>query len=68
VPITAFVYKDARDSSVMNSIVFFEMTLVLGKIAAMIVCFLALQLVAPGWNTMFIVGAIFTLFYLFYRL
>ncbi|MFA6228195.1 MAG: MFS transporter [Patescibacteria group bacterium] len=68
VPITAFVYKDARDGSVMNSIVFFEMTLVLGKIAAMIICFLALQLVAPGWNTMFIVGAMFTLFYLFYRL
>ncbi|MFA6593681.1 MAG: MFS transporter [Candidatus Buchananbacteria bacterium] len=68
VPITAFTYKDAKDGSVMNTIVFFEMSLVLGKIAAMFVCFLALQLVAPGWNTMFIVGAIFTLFYLFYRL
>lgn len=68
VPITAFTYKNAKDGSVMNSIIFFEMTLVLGKIAAMFICFLALQFIVPGWNTMFIVGAIFTLFYLFYSL
>ena len=68
VPITTVNYKNAKDGSVMNSIIFFEMSLVLGKIAAMFVCFIALQFIAPGWNTIFIVGAMFTLFYLFYTL
>lgn len=67
-PITASVYHDAHDSSVMGTIVFFEMSLVIGKILAILACLLLLAFFDPGFNAMFVLGAAFTLFYLLFRL
>ena len=67
-PVVASTYRDAQKSSVMNTIVFFEMSLVIGKILAIILCLVLLQLFSPGWNSFFILGGIFTLFYLFFKL
>ena len=67
-PITASIYHDAHDSSVMSTIIFFEMSLVVGKIVAIIACLLVLSVFSPGYNAMFILGALFTLFYLLLRL
>lgn len=66
-PITADLYQEAQQGSVMNSIVFFEMSLVIGKIVAMLLCLLLLQIFTPGWNAMFILGAVMSLFYLFFK-
>lgn len=66
-PITASTYQNAHDGSVTGEIVFFEMSLVLGKIIAIVLCMLILQLFVPGWNAMFILGGLFTLFYLYFK-
>ena len=67
-PITATTYQNARDGSVMGTIVFFEMSLVIGKILAILLCLLILQIFSPGWNAMFILGGLFTLLYLFFKI
>lgn len=67
-PITAMIYQRAQNGSVMGTICFFEMSLVIGKIIAIAICLLALLLFTPGWNSMFVVGGLFTLFYLLFRL
>lgn len=67
IPITAGLYKDAQHGSVMEEIVFFETALVAGKIIAMLCALLILQIFVPGWNSLFILGALFTLFYLLFN-
>lgn len=67
-PITASVYHDAQDVSVMGTIVFFEMSLVIGKILAILGCMIILSIFTPGFNAMFILGAAFTLFYFLFKL
>jgi len=67
-PVVASIYRDAQKSSVMNTIVFFEMSLVIGKVLAIILCLVLLQLFSPGWNSLFILGGFFTLLYLFFKL
>jgi len=68
VPVVAMTYSRAtsKDASVMSTIVFFEMSLVVGKIVAMLLALLLLQLFAPGWNALFILAALFTLLYLLF--
>lgn len=67
IPITAITYEKAQDGSVMNNIVFFEMALVVGKIIAIILALVLLQLFVPGWNSIFIASGLMTLLYLFFR-
>lgn len=67
IPFTAKTYERAQDTSVMNTILFFEMGLVLGKLAAIIIGLILLQFFAPGFNVLFITAAGFTLFYLFFK-
>ncbi len=67
-PVTASIYHDAHDGSVMGTIVFFEMSLVIGKILAIMGCLLILAVFSPGFNALFVLGAVFTLFYLLFRL
>jgi len=67
VPIMASVYHHAQNGSTMGTIVFFEMSLVIGKILAILLCLILLQFFAPGWNIIFIAGAMFSLFYLKFR-
>lgn len=66
-PVVASTYHAAQDGSVMNTIVSFEMSLVVGKILAIVLCLVLLQFFSPGWNALFILGGLFTLFYLLFR-
>ncbi|MBU1148943.1 hypothetical protein KKI23_02515 [Patescibacteria group bacterium] len=63
VPITALTYARACKGSVMCEIVFFEMALVIGKIAAILIILLLLQFVGSGFQAAFVVAGIMTLFY-----
>jgi len=65
IPMTAKLYEDAQDRSVMREVVFFEMSLVLGKLLALVVALVILEFFMPGWNAMFVLGALMTLLYLF---
>ena len=66
IPFVATTYREAQDTSVMGTVVFFEMSLVLGKIIAMILALILLQFFVPGWNVLFILAGVMTLFYLFF--
>lgn len=67
VPFMTSIYTRAHNGSVMSTIAFFEMSLVIGKLTAIIICLLILQIFSPGWNAIFIAGAVFTLFYLLFK-
>ncbi|MFA5029161.1 MAG: MFS transporter [Patescibacteria group bacterium] len=68
VPTVALTYSKAtrKDSSVMGTIVFFEMSLVVGKIVTMLAALVLLQIFTPGWNSMFILAGLMTLLYLLF--
>jgi hypothetical protein len=66
IPITALTYKKAHDTSIMKTILFFEMSLVLGKIIAIILAIILLQLFTPGWNVLFILAGLMSLLYLLF--
>lgn len=68
VPLMSSVYTRAHNGSIMSTIVFFEMALVVGKLTAIIICLLILQIFSPGWNAIFITGIAFTLFYLLFKI
>jgi MFS family permease len=67
VPFMSCVYGSAHNGSVMSTVVFFEMSLVVGKLLAIILCLILLQFFAPGWNAIFILGALFTGLYLLFK-
>lgn len=64
IPMAATIYRRARTGSVMNTIVFFEMALILGKILAIVLAIGLLQIFTPGWNAIFIFAGLMTLLYL----
>ncbi len=66
IPMIAEVYEEAQDRAVVRSILFFEMSLVLGKILALVLGLLLLEIFIPGWNALFLLAALFTLCYLFF--
>lgn len=63
VPITALTYSRACKGSVMKEIIFFEMTLVIGKVAAILIVLILLQYFTSGFQAAFVVAGIMTLFY-----
>src|SRR3989344_759359 len=66
VPMTALVYNRAQKTSVMSSVVFFEMALVVGKIVAVILVLSALAIFGENsWNAVFLIAAGFSLLYTF---
>jgi len=67
IPLIAATYEDAQDNSVIKRIVFFEMSLVVGKIIAIVAGLVLVNLFAPGWNALFILAGLMALFYLGYR-
>jgi len=67
IPLTAMTYKKAHDTSIMKTILFFEMALVLGKIIAIVLAIILLQFFTPGWNVLFILSALMSLLYLLFR-
>lgn len=66
IPITASIYQKAQNGSVMTTITFFEMSLIVGKIMVIAGSLVLLQFFAPGWNVMFILSGLFTLLYLLF--
>jgi MFS family permease len=66
IPMTALTYEKAQDTSVMKTVLFFEMSLVLGKITIMLIALVLLQFFVPGWNVMFILAGLTTLLYLLF--
>lgn len=66
IPMTAITYKKAHDTSIMKTILFFEMALVLGKIVAIVLAIVLLQFFTPGWNVLFIMASLMTLLYLLF--
>lgn len=63
-PILTETYRTAKKEDVMQTVVLFEMGLILGKLLAMVVvAALLLWTSAPLWPTVFVTGALFSLFY-----
>ena len=64
VPLTAIVYERAKTRSVMDTVVFFEMSLVVGKIVAALILLAVFTFVSTAWNAAWLVAAAMTLLYL----
>lgn len=62
IPLTAITYERAHNGSVMQTVVFFEMSLALGKLLAMFVL-LALFAVGLSWSAVWIVAGAMALLY-----
>lgn len=64
VPLTALIYHHAQKTSVMKSVVFFEMALVVGKIVAIVLVLCALAVFGDNsWNAVFLIAGGFSLLY-----
>ena len=63
VPLLATLYGDAKNGQVMDAIVFFEMALSLGKIAAALLGAAAFAYIPGTWAPIFVIAAVFTLFF-----
>lgn len=63
VPMMAMTYDRAGQSSVMQTVMFFEMTLVVGKILAIVLSLLLLALFPGSYAALFILAALFSLLY-----
>lgn len=65
VPLTAITYDRAKQRSVMDTVVFFEMSLVVGKVAACLALLVVLAFVPPAfaWSAAWLVAASFALLY-----
>lgn len=65
VPLTAITYEEAKKTSVMNSIIFLQMALSLGKIIVSVLALIALFFFPNSWFAIFILGALATALYAF---
>ncbi|MBI5465866.1 MAG: hypothetical protein HY974_01085, partial [Candidatus Kerfeldbacteria bacterium] len=63
VPLTALTYERAKNHSVMNTVVFFEMSLVVGKLVAALVLLVVFSF-TTSWSAAWLVAAGMTLLYL----
>jgi len=65
VPLIAITYEEAKKTSVMKSIIFLQMALVLGKILVSVLALVLLFLFPNNWFSIFVLGAVMTLLYAF---
>ncbi len=63
VPMMAMTYDHASKTSVMKTIIFFEMALILGKIIAIVLSIVALVFIPNSFTLLFIISALMTLLY-----
>jgi len=63
VPMMAMTYQRASETSVMKTIIFFEQSLIVGKLIAIILSLVLLSFVPNSFTIMFVIGALMTLFY-----
>ncbi|TSC96173.1 MAG: Uncharacterized protein Athens101410_103 [Parcubacteria group bacterium Athens1014_10] len=65
IPMMSLVYNQGSKSSIMKTIVFFEMSLVIGKLAAMLVVYLFLFIYPNSFIPAFVLAGLMTLLYSF---
>lgn len=63
VPLVAITYEEAKKTSVMKSIIFLQMSLVLGKLFVSILALVLLFFFPNSWIAVFVLGAVMTLLY-----
>ena len=63
VPMMAMTYQRANETSVMKTVVFFEMSLVVGKILAIVLGILALRYIGNSYGALFVLAGLMTLLY-----
>lgn len=63
IPFTASIYDEAKNGSIMRSLMRHEMALAAGKAIAAFAAIGLVLLFPPGWPALFIFGAVLTLFY-----
>lgn len=63
IPLMVLTYEQAKKTSVMKSIIFFQMALALGKAILGIVAFILLFFFPNSWIVIFVLGAAMTLLY-----
>ena len=63
VPLLAMIYEYAGDTSVMKTMMFLEMTLVIAKIAVMVLSLIVLMFVAESFVAIFVISALMSLLY-----
>ena len=59
----AMTYQRANETSVMKTVVFFEMSLVVGKILAIVLGILALRYIGNSYGALFVLAGLMTLLY-----
>jgi phosphate/sulfate permease len=59
VPQVSMIYDDARKNHVMRTVVFFEMALSLGKVAAAVLAVAAFTYLKSPWTAVFIMAGLF---------
>jgi len=63
VPMMAMTYQRANETSVMKTVVFFEMSLVVGKILAIVLGILALRYIDNSYSALFVLAGLMALLY-----
>jgi MFS family permease len=63
VPMMAMTYDHASETSVMKTIIFFEMSLIIGKILAIVLSLVVLAVVPGSFAALFVVAGLMTLLY-----
>jgi hypothetical protein len=64
IPMMSDIYQEAKEENVMDTVVFFEMALTIGKILAILLAVVLLQIFTPGWNAVFVLAGLLSLLYL----
>ncbi|MDP6571740.1 MAG: hypothetical protein QF747_02815 [Patescibacteria group bacterium] len=67
VPMLAMTYDHANDTSIMKTVMFFEMALIIGKIIAIVAALILLAFFAGSFTALFILASIMTLLYSFIK-
>lgn len=63
VPLMAMTYERAGETSVMKTVIFFEMSLIVGKILAIILALIVLAFDPNSFAALFVIGGLMTLLY-----
>ena len=66
IPCTSITYQDAKEKSVMQGIVFYQMALSLGKILVSVLALTLLYIFPGNWAVIFLLGGIMSFFYCFF--
>ncbi|OJI07663.1 hypothetical protein BK004_01110 [bacterium CG10_46_32] len=63
VPMMAMTYDHANETSIMKTVMFFEMSLIVGKILAILISLAVLVFIPNSFTALFVIAALMTLLY-----